>query len=186
MPDGDGSTGSQPGGSTHLPWHLIPSFRPGDVNDFTRRLEFFASIWPKEHLAQLAPRACLLCEGTAFSKVVRIEPEKPETPTVDGIKLVVKTLGGVWGQPKLERKYERFERAISGTVQKADETNASYLATHEVQYEELTSMNVTLEEMRAYIFVRNSGLSANHSGRTGKSGSQQGECTRKMRAWISL
>lgn len=103
MPDGDGSTGSQPGGSTHLPWHLIPAFKPGgtEVNDCTRRLEFLASIRPKEHLGQVAPRACLLCERTAFSKVVRIDPEKLKTPTVDGIKLVVKTLGGVWGQSKL-------------------------------------------------------------------------------------
>ena len=162
MPEGDGSTGSQPGGSTHLPWHLIPAFKPGEteVNDYTRRLEFLASIWPKEHLAQLAPRACLLCEGTAFSKVVRIDPEKLKTPTVDGIKLVVKTLGGVWGQSKLERKYERFEKAIFGTVQKSDETNASYLARHEVQYEELINMGASLEEMRAYILIRNSGLPA--------------------------
>ena len=162
MPDGDGSTGSQPGGTANLPWHLIPLFKPGEteVNDDTRRLEFLANIWPKEHLAQLAPRACLLCEGTTFSKVVRIDPEKLKTPTVDGIKLVVKTLGGVWGQSKLERKYERFEKAIFGTVQKSDETNASYLARHEVQYEELINMGASLEEMRTYILIRNSGLSA--------------------------
>ena len=130
------------------------------MNDYTRRLEFLANIWPKEHLAQLAPRACLLCEGTASSKVVRLDHEKLKTPTVDGIKLVVKTLDGVWGQTKLEKKYERFERAMFGTIQKADETHASYLARHEVQYEELMNVGATLEEMRAYILVRNSGLSA--------------------------
>ena len=53
-----------------------------------------------------------------------------------------------------------FERAIFGTVQKSDETNASYLARHEVQYEELMNMGATLEEMRAYILIRNSGLSS--------------------------
>ena len=65
-------------GSTNLPWHLIPKFSPGetDVNEHTRRLDFLANIWPKEHLSQLAPRACLLCEGTAFSKVVRLDAEK--------------------------------------------------------------------------------------------------------------
>jgi hypothetical protein len=45
--------------------------------------------------------------------------------TIDGIKLVVQTLGGVWGQSKLETKYERFERALYGTVQKSDETHSS-------------------------------------------------------------
>jgi len=51
--------------------HLIPKFSPGetDVNEHTRRLVFLANIWPKEH-------ACLLCEGTAFSKVVTLDAEK--------------------------------------------------------------------------------------------------------------
>ena len=62
------------------------------------------------------------------------------------------------GQSKLETKYERFEKAI-GTVQKPDETHKSYLARHEVQYEQLMNMGATLEEMRAYILIRNSGLS---------------------------
>ena len=54
----------------------------------------------------------MLCEGTAFAKVVRLDPEKLRVSTTDGVKLVVKTLGGVWGQSRLEKKYERFERAI--------------------------------------------------------------------------
>ena len=155
------ATGGQTGGN-QLPWHLIPPFKPGntDINDYTRRLEFLANIWPVEHLAQLAPRACLLCEGTAFQKVVRLDPTKLKVQTIDGIKLVVQTLGGVWGQSKLETKYERFERALYGTVQKSDETHSSYLARHEIQFEELVNMGTTLEEMRAYVLVRNSGLLA--------------------------
>ena len=51
-------------------------------------------------------------------------------------------------------------KAIFGTIQKADETHTSYLARHEVQYEDLIGMGATLEEMRAYILLRNSGLSA--------------------------
>ena len=169
-PDGAGggppsSTGDGTGattGNSFLPWHLIPPFKPGetDVNEYTRRIEFLAGIWPAEHLPLLAPRACLLCEGTAFSKVVRLDPLKLKTSNTDGIKLVVSTLGGVWGQSKLEKKYERFERAIFGTVQKTDETNMSYIARHEVQYEDMISLGATLEEMRAYILLRNSGLPA--------------------------
>eukprot|EP00435_Cladocopium_sp_Y103_P069145 s990_g32.t1 len=102
----------------------------------------------------------MLCEGTAFAKVVRLDPEKLRVSTTEGVQLVVKTLGGVWGQSRLEKKYERFERAIFGTIQKPDGTHASYLARHEVQYEDLLSMGATLTEMRAYILLRNSGLSS--------------------------
>ena len=35
----------------------------------------------------------MLCEGTAFAKVVRLDPEKLRVSTTDGVKLVVKTLG---------------------------------------------------------------------------------------------
>ena len=109
-------------------------------------------------LSSLLELACC-AKAPAFAKVVRLDPEKLRVGTTDGVKLVVKTLGGVWGQSRLEKKYERFERAIFGTIQKADETHASYLARHEVQYEDLISMGATLEEMRAYILLRNSGLS---------------------------
>ena len=163
--DGGGSSSAGQGGvsgSSFLPWHLIPSFKPGetDINEYTRRLEFLANIWLPDHLSQLAPRACMLCEGTAVSKVVRLDPEKLRVSSVEGLKLVVSTLGGVWGQSRLEKKYERFERTIFGTVLKPDETHASYLARHEVQYEDLMSMGATLQEMRAYILLRNSGLAA--------------------------
>ena len=83
---------------------------------------------------------------------------KLKVQSLDGIKLVVQTLGGVWGQSKTEHKYERFERAIFGTIQKSDETHTSYIARHEVQYEDLLGLGATLEEMRAYILLRNSGL----------------------------
>ena len=157
--EGTAATGTT--GPTNLPWHQIPAFKPGEteINDYVRRLEFLANIWPVEHLAQLAPRACLLCEGSAFQKVVRLDPAKLKVQSLDGIKLVVKTLGGIWGQSKLESKYERFERAIYGTTQRPDETHMSYLARHEIQYEELTSMGATWDEMRAYVLIRNSGLS---------------------------
>eukprot|EP00435_Cladocopium_sp_Y103_P074193 s963_g47.t1 len=162
MREGDGAASGQAVGSSNLPWHLIPKFVPGetDVNEYTRRMEFLANLWPKEHLSQLAPRACLLCEGTAFSKVVRLDPEKLKTADITGVQLLVKTLGGTWGQTRLETKYERFERALYGTVQKPDETHTSYLARHEVQFEELANMKATLEEFRAYILIRNSGLTS--------------------------
>jgi len=161
---GESTTGASasgtPGPGSNLPWHLIPAFRPGetDVNEYTRRLEFLGQVWPQDQLQHLAPRACLLCEGTAFQKVVRLSPEKLKTSSLEGIKLVVATLGGTWGRPKLELKYEKFEKALFGTIQKVDEANESYVARHEVQFEDLINMGATLEEMRAYILLRNSNL----------------------------
>ena len=45
---GTGSFGS----ASHLPWHLIPAFEPGetDLKEYSRRLEFLAGTWPPEHL----------------------------------------------------------------------------------------------------------------------------------------
>ena len=64
------------------------------------------------------------------------------------------------GRSDVERKYDVFEKAIFGTIQKADESNDSYLARHDVHFEELLSQSVTLEEVRAYVLLRQSALSA--------------------------
>eukprot|EP00435_Cladocopium_sp_Y103_P017306 s4178_g4.t1 len=167
MPEGDGLSSAapvqtQPGSASHLPWHLIPSFEPGesDLTEYTKRLEFLAGIWPVEHLNQLAPRAALQCKGSAFQKVVRIQPDKLKVNDLTGVKLLVSTLGGVWGKTTLEDKYEKFERAIYGISQKSDESNESYMARHEIVFEDAISQGASLTDMRAYILLRNSALSA--------------------------
>ena len=155
------STSAPQGSLSHLPWAMVPTFRPGetDINDYSKRLEFIARLWPQEHLHLLGPRAAMQCEGSAFKRLMRTDPDKLRSNSLDGIKLIVSTLGGVWGRAKHEEKFERFERAIFSTLQRADESNESYLARHDNQFEELLSMKVTLEEMRSYILLRNSGLS---------------------------
>jgi len=160
--NGNGGGGGSGGGANLLPWHLIPAFKPGetDLNDYSRRMLFLSGIWPVEHLSQLAPRAALACEGSAFQKVVRIPPEKLKANDTSGVQLLVKTLGGVWGKTTLENKYERFERAIYSTVQRGDETHESYMARHEVQFEDLLSQGASLTDVRAYILLRNSGLTS--------------------------
>ena len=154
-------------GNSFLPWHLIPEFKPGetDINDYSRRMSFLSGIWPKEHLSLLAPRAALNCHSSAFQKVVRLDPTKLKTTTDAGVKLLVETLGGVWGQSSLEKRFERFERAIFSTIQRHDETHESYMARHEVQFEDLISQGVTLPDIRAYVLLRNSGLSADDKRR---------------------
>ena len=165
MPESEGPSASTGGGLSssslsHLPWGMIPAFKPGetDINEYTKRLEFLADLWPVEHLAHLAPRGAMLCEGGAFKRLMRVDAKKLKVNNLDGIKLLVSTLGGVWGKAKHEEKFERFERAIYSTVQRADETHESYLARHDFQFEELAALHVTIDEMRAYCLLRNSGL----------------------------
>ena len=151
------STGSA---MSHLPWQQIPKFVPGvtDVEDYTKRMEFLKELWPAEHLALLGPRAALQVEGSAFQKVRRIAPDKLRG--TDGVKLLVEALGGSWGRTAVEDKYYHFEQAMFQTNQKADESNDSYIARHDVHFEELISKNVTIEEIRAYVLLRHSQLSA--------------------------
>ena len=153
--------GSTTGSASHLPWHLIPSFEPGETElaEYTKRLEFLAGTWPAEFLNQLAPRAALQCKGSAFQKVVRIPTEKLKVNDLTGVQLLVTTLGGVWGKTTLEDKYEKFERAIYGVSQRGDESNESYVARHEILFEDVVAQGASLSDMRAYILLRNSALS---------------------------
>ena len=85
------ANGGNGGTNSYLPYHLIPQFKPGetDINDYSRRLQFLAELWPKEQLGQLAPRAAMMCEGTAFQKAIRIDPAKLKSNDTAGVKLLV-------------------------------------------------------------------------------------------------
>eukprot|EP00439_Symbiodinium_sp_Y106_P021379 s9931_g2.t1 len=148
------------GGLGHLPWQQIPRFIPGttNVDEYAKRLEFLKELWPVEHLALLGPRAALQVEGAAFQKVSRIAPDKLKGN--DGVKLLVESLGGSWGRSSVEDKYYYFEQAIFQTCQKHDESNDSYIARHDAHFEELIAKGVKLEEIRAYLLLRHSQLSA--------------------------
>ena len=82
-------------------------------------------MWPPEHLSHLASRAAMLCEGSSFKRVMRLDPAKLKVNSLDGVKLLINTLGGIWGKSNLEDKFERFERAIFSTVQRQDESHES-------------------------------------------------------------
>ena len=88
-----GATASDdnPGVGPQPPWNSIPKFVPGTTNvqEYVQKLRFLASLWPKEHLEQLAPRAALLVEGSAFKKVARLDPEKLRVKSTSGIALLV-------------------------------------------------------------------------------------------------
>ena len=153
--EGEAASGDDKGS---LPWTMIPRFtwKTTDVTKWTKKLKFLSEIWPKDQLPALTTRMALQCEGTAFKRVSRLDPSKLKEPGTAGIQLVVATLGGAWGATALEERFELFEKSIYGVQQKHDESNDSYLSRHDICFEELLSQNVTLEEVRACILVRQS------------------------------
>ena len=153
------STDDNPGAG-QAPWNSIPRFIPGTTNvqEYTAKLRFLASLWPKEHLEQLAPRAALLVEGSAFKKISKLDPEKLRVKSTSGIALLVDAIGGSWGSTELEERYEFFEKSLYGTVQRHDESHDSYLSRFEANFTELISRGTTLEEVQAYVLLRQSTL----------------------------
>jgi hypothetical protein len=139
-----------------VPWSQIPKFVPGetDVQVYSRKLEFLRALWPKEQLEHLGPRAALLVQGIAFQKISRLDPQKLREP--DGVSYLVQALGGQWGRLASEEKLNYFERALYLVHQKPDESHDSYLARHDAAFEDLISQKVSLEEVRAYILLRQS------------------------------
>eukprot|EP00435_Cladocopium_sp_Y103_P040341 s2377_g11.t1 len=143
---------------TAVPWNQIPKFIPGetDVKVYARKLEFLRELWPDEALEQLAPCAALQVEGVAFQKVSRMDPLKLKSK--DGVRHLVEALGGQWGRLANEERYNLFEKALYATTQKGDESNDSYLARHDAAFEDLIAAKVSIEEVRAYVLVRQSVL----------------------------
>ena len=149
-------------GSTQLPWSQIPKFTPGitNVQEYAQKLKFLASLWPVEFLDQLAPRAALMVEGTAFKKIAKISPQKLKVKSQDGVAAIVEAIGGSWGSTEMEERYEYFEKSLYGTIQRSDESNDSFLSRMEANFVELLSRNTTLEEVQAYVLLRQSTLPA--------------------------
>lgn len=150
-----------------LPWASIPKFTPGvtNVQEYAQKMKFLAAMWPSESLPLLAPRAALMVEGTAFRKIARLDPAKLKTANTAGVALLVETIGGSWGSTEIEERYEYFEKALYGTVQRSDESHDSFLARMENNFVELISRNTTLEEVQAYVLLRQSTLLADDKKR---------------------
>ena len=72
----------------------------------------------------------------------------------------MKALGGQWGKLDAEDKYDLFERALYQVSQKQDESHDSYLARHDAAFEDLLNRKVSLEEVRAYVLMRQSLLTS--------------------------
>ena len=77
-------------------------------------------------------------------------------PNQSGIQLLVEAIGESWGATELEERYEFFEKALYGTIQRNDESHDSYLSRMEFNFVELLSRGTKLEEVQAYVLLRQS------------------------------
>ena len=139
---------------------LVPSFDPSkdDLEQYTQKVELLGEIWPQSKLNELITRLMLNTTGTAFQKL-QLNRDKLLTNDKAGIQLLITTLGGQWGKVNLERKYETVEKALFKCVQRQDESNDSFLARCDVNWSELKSKKIDLDEVHAYIILRGSLLS---------------------------
>eukprot|EP00435_Cladocopium_sp_Y103_P008652 s5213_g2.t1 len=101
-----------------------------------------------------------MVEGSAFTAVSRLDGAKLRVKSLEGVTLLVETLGGQWGSTELEERYEFFERAIYGTTQRNDESNDSFISRMEGYFTELIARKTSLEEIQAYVLLRQSTLPA--------------------------
>ena len=146
--------------TSQLPWTAIPRFVPGTTNvqEYVKKMEFLAAMWPVEHLDLLAPRAALMVEGSAFASISKLDASKLKVKSLDGVKTLVRAIGGSWGATDFEERFEFFEKALYGILQKSDESNDSYVSRAEAVFSELLARGTTLQEVQAYVLLRQSQL----------------------------
>ena len=138
---------------------LVPTYDPSkdDLQVYCQKVELLCATWPESKFGELATRLILGCQGTAFVKLQLCKDEVTKNER-KSIQRIIELLGGQWGQIPLEKKFEAAERALYRCSQRSDETNDSYLARADVLWQELTSKNMRLEELQAYIVLRGSNL----------------------------
>ena len=138
---------------------LVPTYDPSkdDLQVYCQKVELLCATWPESKFGELATRLILGCQGTAFVKLQLCKDEVTKNER-KSIQRIIELLGGQWGQIPLEKKFEAAERALFRCSQRSDETNDSYLARADVLWQELTSKNIRLEELQAYIVLRGSNL----------------------------
>ena len=93
-------------------------------------------------------------------KVSQIDDEKLRSSNGRGIELIVKAVGGSLELSQAESRIDVYEKALYSVTQKSDETHDSYVARHDVQFEELKATGAGFEDIRSFILLRNSGLAA--------------------------
>ncbi len=138
-------------------WALLPSFDPAvdDIREYVEKVKFLQGICPKAQRSMLAPRLAMLCKGTAWGQVKRIDPAKL-TDGDNGVATLLAALAS-WEETAEMKTYEQFEKAMYRMTQKGDESTASYVNSMEVAFHDVGD-STTLGEVRAFVLLRQSSL----------------------------
>ena len=152
------ATGSSDEKSNNI-WSLLPSFDPttDDAREYRDKVIFLHSICPARDRSMLAPRLAMLCKGTAWSQVKALDATKL-MDAESGVKVLLQALA-TWDESAELQTYEKFEKAIYKTQQKNDESTMSFVNRLTVAFHELGDQT-TIKELRAFILLRQSGLSS--------------------------
>ena len=126
---------------------LVPSFDPSkdDMVQYQQRVELVMAAWPKTKITELVTRLILNCQGSAFAKL-QLHQSELLTGEESSVKRLIEILGGQWGRIPLEKQYQEAEEAIFHTIQRADESNDSFLARSDVMWSKLLARKLTLEK----------------------------------------
>lgn len=130
MPSGGSqSQGAESGTDEKLSnnfWSLLPSFDPSvdDIREYTQKVKFIHGVLPESQKPMLAPRLAMLCKGTAWSQVQRLE-SKDLTHATKGVKVLLEALAA-WEETSEMRTFELFEKALYRITQKQDEATHSF------------------------------------------------------------
>ena len=159
---------------------LVPSFDPSkdDMVQYQQRVELVMAAWPKTKITELVTRLILNCQGSAFAKL-QLHQSELLTGEESSVKRLIEILGGQWGRIPLEKQYQEAEEAIFHTIQRADESNDSFLARSDVMWSKLLARKLTLESLQAYITLRGSCLSAEDKKRVVMESEAEGSLTMK-------
>ena len=153
------STG-QGGGTAQAIWQTLPIFDPEAANFSSRewkdKVTFIHSISEPNLRVHLAPRLAMLCKGSAWKQASKVA-EQLKDPE-NGVKALVKALQK-WSDLEEQVTMDHYENALYKTVQRSDESVASYTSRLEIAFDEL-GPETTIKDIQAYVLLRQSSFDA--------------------------
>ena len=140
---------------------LVPSFDPAsdNVDIWSSKVHLLLEAWPQTKILELITRLILNTKGSAYQKL-HLHQKDLLVNDRKGVQKLVELVGGTWGQIPLEHRFELVEKALYRCQQKPDETGDSFIARVDVVWTELLTKDVDMDQIRSYVLLRGSRLSA--------------------------
>lgn len=135
MPSESGSDAPDEHSRTSNLWSLLPSFDPAvdDPREYSQKVRFLHGICPTKDRNMLAPRLAMLCKGTAWKQVSKIEPSELTNPDT-GVKTLLASIAS-WEETEEMATFEKYEKALYKVQQKSDESTMSFMNRLNVAFE---------------------------------------------------